>query len=239
MHGATHLLATDLDGTLVGDKSSLQALLDFYGSQTYEVSLVYITGRHYQSALSLIEEENLPVPDVLITDVGTGIYIGDRLEPDLEWSRRLEKSWTPEKIESIASEVPGLTSQDLPITNRCSYFASDSTVVETFRSKLTKAGIPYKLIYSGGRDVDILPAESGKGQALQYILDKYKLSEAKLLVAGDSGNDVEMLTLGFPSVIVGNAQPELLEQSEHPSIYRAKQKFAGGIHEAWNHFHTD
>ena len=54
MHGATHLLATDLDGTLVGDKSSLQALLDFYGSQTYEVSLVYITGRHYQSALSLI-----------------------------------------------------------------------------------------------------------------------------------------------------------------------------------------
>lgn len=239
MHGATHLLATDLDGTLVGDKIGLKALLDFYDSQIYEVHLIYITGRHYQSALSLIEEENLPVPHVLITDVGTGIYIGDALKPDLEWTKRLEKSWMPEKIESIASHVSGLVSQDLPITNRCSYFASDLAVVEAFQSQLNKTGIPHKLIYSGGRDVDILPSESGKGQALQYILDKYKLSEAKLLIAGDSGNDVEMLTMGFPSVIVGNAQPELLEQPEHPSIYRAKRKFAGGIHEAWSHFHTD
>jgi sucrose-6F-phosphate phosphohydrolase len=237
VHGATHLLATDLDGTLVGDKSSLKALLDFYDSQTYEVHLIYITGRHYQSALSLIEEENLPVPDVLITDVGTGIYIGDPLKPDPEWAARLEHSWVPEKVASIASRISGLVSQNLPITNRCSYFASDSAVVEDFQSQLNKAGIPHKLVYSGGRDVDILPSESGKGQALQYILDKYKLSEAKLLVAGDSGNDVEMLTMGFPSVIVGNAQPELLEQPEHPSIYRAKQKFAGGIHEAWSHFY--
>lgn len=237
MHGATHLLATDLDGTLVGDKNSLNKLFDFYDSQSYEVSLVYITGRHYQSALSLIEEENLPVPHVLITDVGTGIYTGNQLDPDLEWTNRLEQSWTPEKIEAIAQTISGLVSQDLPITNRCSYFASDPAVVSTFQSELDKAGIPHKLIYSGSRDVDILPAESGKGQALQYILDKYKLSEAKLLVAGDSGNDVEMLTMGFPSVIVGNAQPELLAQPEHPSIYRAEQKFAGGIHEAWSHFH--
>lgn len=239
MHGATHLLATDLDGTLVGDTSSLKALLDFYDSQIYQVSLIYITGRHYQSALSLITEENLPVPQVLITDVGTGIYIGDQLQPDLEWTSLLEQAWNPKKIDLIASQVSGLTSQNLPITNRCSYFTSDSAVVETFGSELNKAGIPHKLIYSGGRDVDILPPGSGKGQALQYILDKYSLADAKLLVAGDSGNDVEMLTMGFPSVIVGNAQPELLEQAEHPSIYRAKQKYAGGIHEAWNHFYTD
>ncbi len=239
MHGATHLLATDLDGTLVGDKSSLKKLLDFYDSRSYDVSLIYITGRHYQSALSLIKEENLPVPHVLITDVGTGIYIGNPLEPDLDWKTRLEQSWMPEKIEAIAHEVAGLISQDLPITNRCSYFVSDSTVVETFHSELNQAGIPFKLIFSGGRDVDILPPGSGKGQALQYILDKYELSEANLLVAGDSGNDVEMLTMGFPSVIVGNAQPELLKQPEHPSIYRAKQKFAGGIHEAWGHFYTE
>ncbi|MBT2571711.1 HAD-IIB family hydrolase [Planococcus sp. ISL-110] len=233
------MLATDLDGTLVGDKNSLKMLLNFYDSQTYQVSLIYITGRHYQSALSLITEENLPVPQVLITDVGTGIYIGDSLKQDLEWTRQLEQSWKPEKIDSVADRISGLVSQELPITNRCSYFASDSAVVEAFRSELEKESIPHKLIYSGGRDVDILPSESGKGQALQYILDKYQLDQAKLLVAGDSGNDVEMLTMGFPSVIVGNAQPELLEQPEHPSIYRAKKKYAGGIHEAWRHFHTD
>lgn len=239
MHGATHLLATDLDGTLVGDKSSLKALLDFYDSHTYKVSLIYITGRYYESALSLIKEEGLPVPQVLITDVGTGIYIGEPLEADPEWAEQLEQAWMPEKVDAIASGISGLVSQELPITNRCSYFASDPAVVEAFRSELDGAEIPYKLIYSGGRDVDILPPGSGKGQALQYILDKYQLSEAKLLVAGDSGNDIEMLTMGFPSVIVGNAQPELLAQAEHPSIYRAKQKFAGGIQEAWSHFHTE
>lgn len=239
MNRATHLLATDLDGTLVGNSNSLRELLDFYSNQAYKVSLIYITGRHYQSALSLMAEQNLPVPQVLITDVGTGIYIGDSLKQDLAWSAFLEKSWMPQKIDAIAKVIPGLVSQNLPITTRCSYFASDPAIVEVFRSELNKAGIPHKLIYSGGQDVDILPSGSGKGQALQYILDKYKLNTAKLLVAGDSGNDVEMLTMGFPSVIVGNAQPELLEQTEHPSIYRAKQEFAGGIHEAWRYFYTD
>ncbi|ANU08889.1 hydrolase [Planococcus antarcticus DSM 14505] len=233
------MLATDLDGTLVGDKFSLMALLDFYGTRTYKVSLIYITGRHYQSALSLIAKENLPVPQVLITDVGTGIYTGDSLQQEMAWTEQLEQAWMPDKIDSVASQISGLVSQNLPIANRCSYFASDSAIVEVFRAELDKAGIPHKLIYSGGRDVDILPIGSGKGQALQYILDKYNLSEAKLLVAGDSGNDVEMLTMGFPSVIVGNAQPELLEQAEHPSIYRAQKKYAGGIHEAWSHFYTD
>ena len=239
MHGATHLLATDLDGTLVGDKGHLKALLDFYASQTYKVSLVYITGRYYESALSLIKEENLPVPHVLITDVGTGIYIGESLEVDMEWAQQRKEAWRPEKVKAIASRIPGLVPQKLPFTNRCSYITSDSTVVEAFRSALEGAEIPHKLVYSGGRDVDVLPPGSGKGQALQYILDKYQLSEAKLLVAGDSGNDAEMLTMGFPSVIVGNAQSELLAQAERPSIYRAKEKYAGGILEAWNHFHTD
>lgn len=239
MHAATHLLATDLDGTLVGDKNSLQMLLDFYTNQPYEVSLVYITGRHYQSALTLIDEENLPVPDVLITDVGTAIYIGESLAQDVIWSQRLEQSWMPKKIDAIARQISGLVSQELPITNRCSYYATDPTVVEDFRAALDQAEVSYKLIYSGGRDVDILPARSGKGQALQYIINKYRLSDTKLLVAGDSGNDVEMLTMGFPSVIVGNAQPELLEQPSHPSIYRASKCYAGGIHEAWRHFYSD
>lgn len=239
MHEATHLLATDLDGTLVGDQNSLQTLLNFYNNQPYNVSLIYITGRHYQSALSLINEENLPVPDVLITDVGTAIYIGESLAQDLVWSQRLKQSWMPEKIDAIACQIPNLVSQELPVTNRCSYYATDITVVEAFRAALDQAGISYKLIYSGGRDVDILPAGSGKGQALQYILNMYQLDDAKLLVAGDSGNDAEMLTMGFPSVIVGNAQPELLEQQRHPSIYRATESYAGGIHEAWRYFYTD
>lgn len=237
MYEATHLLATDLDGTLVGDSTSLKALFDFYQAEPYDMSFVYITGRHYDSALSLITEEKLPLPDVLITDVGTAIYTGNELTQDMDWTQQLEEAWRPQEIDTIARQIPGLISQQLPVTNRCSYYATDSAVVEAFRNELDRANCSYKLIYSGGRDVDILPAGSGKGQALQYILKKYQLDEVTLLVAGDSGNDCDMLTLGFPSVMVGNAQPELLAQPDQPSLYRAHQNYAAGIQEAWRYFH--
>lgn len=238
MHKAKHILATDLDGTLVGDSEGLQQLLKFYDEQVYEVSLIYITGRYYDSALSLIESENLPIPDVLVTDVGTTIHIGKDFEKDTEWERRMTENWMPEEIDQIASTIPGLTKQPLLLENRCSYYVEEKQPVEEFNHRLEDSGIPYKLIFSGGRDVDIVPLPSGKGQALQYLLTKYNAHDAKLLVAGDSGNDLEMLTLGFPSVIVGNAQPELLESEEHPLIFRATKGFAGGIQEAWNHFHS-
>lgn len=239
MQKTKHILATDLDGTLVGDPDGLQQLLEFYEEQVYDVSLIYITGRYFDSALSLIEEENLPVPDILVTDVGSSIYIGNSFDKDLEWQKRIKANWMPDEIHAIAATVPGLTKQPMFLENRCSYYVSDEKPVEEFRNKLAASGIPHKLIFSGGKDVDIVPEESGKGRALQYLLDKYKVEDAKLLVAGDSGNDLEMLTLGFPSVIVGNAQPELLESDEHPRIFRAKKGFAGGIHEAWTHFHSE
>lgn len=239
MQKTKHILATDLDGTLVGDPDGLQQLLEFYEEQVYDVSLIYITGRYFDSALSLIEEENLPVPDILVTDVGSSIYIGNSFDKDLEWQKRIKANWMPDEIHAIAATVPGLTKQPMFLENRCSYYVADEKPVEEFRNKLASSGIPHKLIFSGGKDVDIVPEESGKGRALQYLLDKYKVEDAKLLVAGDSGNDLEMLTLGFPSVIVGNAQPELLESDEHPRIFRAKKGFAGGIHEAWTHFHSE
>ncbi len=239
MHKAKHILATDLDGTLVGDPQGLQQLFEYYEQQTFEITLIYITGRYYDSAMSLIQQEGLPIPDLLVTDVGTSIYIGETFTKDLEWADRMSGHWMPKKIEEIAASVPGMTKQPLPLENRRSYFVDHAQPVKELQNKLHSFDIPHKLIFSGGRDVDVLPPGSGKGQALEYILKKYNMEDAKLLVAGDSGNDLEMLTLGFPSVIVGNAQPELLESPDHPQIFRAARPCAGGIHEAWLHFHGE
>lgn len=239
MRATKHILATDLDGTLVGDSEELEQLLDFYQRQSYDITLIYITGRYYDSALSLIRQEKLPTPDFLVTDVGTSIYSGNSFTKDLEWAALMHDNWLPEKIEEIAASVQGLTKQPLPLENRRSYFVENPLPVEELKSKLHSFSVPHKLIFSGGRDVDVLPPASGKGRALEFILKKYAIEDAKLLVAGDSGNDLEMLTLGFPSVIVGNAQPELLESPDHPQIFRASRHCAGGIHEAWMHFHGE
>lgn len=232
-----YMLATDLDGTLVGDKEELYRLLRFYDESIYDVALVYITGRHLASALSLIRAEGLPLPDVLISDVGTIIYTTKDLVEDKDWTKRMQTDWQPELVVQLASSFPALSRQPLPVICRVSFTTENEAVIFPLKRALIKNNVSHKLIFSSNRDVDILPKYSGKGQALTYVIHKYACPNVNVLVAGDSGNDLDMLSLGYPSVIVGNAQPELALMESHPQLFRAKKGFAGGIYEAWIHFY--
>ncbi|WP_047154372.1 HAD-IIB family hydrolase [Aneurinibacillus tyrosinisolvens] len=236
-HSVTHLLATDLDGTLVGDADSLRRLLHYYEDEPYDVTLIYSTGRHLQSALSLIEEEGLPAPHILITDVGTEIYEGISGQPDRQWRAQITAQWFPERLAAAAASCKGLIPQDIPSRHRLSYTIQSEEPVRELEKKLAELQIPHKLIVSSGRDVDILPPNTGKGEALRYVLQSRGWQSANILVAGDSGNDHEMIALGYPAVIVGNAQQELYAMAEQPHIFRAVQYCAGGIHEAWEYFY--
>ncbi|MEK3975292.1 HAD-IIB family hydrolase [Psychrobacillus sp. FSL K6-1267] len=239
MQMITQMLATDLDGTLVGSEEDLRVLLKYYESLDEKVSLVYVTGRHKGSALDLIREAKIPMPSILISDVGTGIYVGTDLKVDLEWEHKMKSNWDPEAIKNIVSKYPTIFPQKLPNECRISYTVKeDNDSVEKLKQELVLSKIPHKFIFSSGRDIDILPESSGKGSALTYVIEKYVDTNASILIAGDSGNDEEMLSLGYPSVIVANAQPELLAIKDHPKLFRATQNCAGGIYEAWLHFYS-
>ncbi|MCM3709592.1 HAD-IIB family hydrolase [Sporosarcina luteola] len=239
MKNKKYLLATDLDGTFVGDEEALGRLLEYFNSAPHEVALVYVTGRHFSSAQSLIAEEGLPIPNLLITDVGTSIYHADGLE-DINWKRHMQEDWQPELIAEIAVTFPSLKRQELPDDRRVSFTVSDDVgAVDEFRKALDAQAIPHTFIFSSNRDIDVLPSRAGKGNALEYVLGKYARDDVKLLIAGDSGNDRDMLSLGHPSVIVGNAQPELLEMEPCENLFRANENCAGGIHEAWLHFYGE
>lgn len=240
MKNKKYMLATDLDGTFVGDNKALEKLLRFFEDSPNEIALVYVTGRHLSSVQSLMLEERLPEPDLLITDVGTSIYQPERLQEDLHWKASMQRDWQPGKIVEIAAAYPSLKRQELPDDRRVSFTMSGELGdVNEFKGDLVNKSIAHSFIFSSNRDIDVLPQGAGKGNALKYVLDRYAMDDVQLLIAGDSGNDLDMLSLGHPSVIVGNAQPELLEMEPCENLFRATENCAGGIHEAWLHFYGE
>lgn len=131
--------------------------------------------------------------------------------------------------------------------------ADADAVVAALRAALARQAassgcvIAVQLVYSSGRDVDLLPPNASKGHAVNFLLSElakeHGLPEealrARTMVAGDSGNDVALFELGLRSCIVANARPELARWAdERPSerIFRARGACADGVLEALRHF---
>lgn len=235
----TYLLATDLDDTLVGNQLALEKLFEYFQKQAIELTLIYITGRHFDSAKELITKEQLPIPDMLICDVGCSIYTQftpNLFKEDSDWHDRLYSNWPAKEILNIIGDLSLELQKNIPLAKRISLHISNEEKVKELSQKLAQEELPIKTIYSSKKDLDILPYESGKGNALLYILNKYYLDYQNILVAGNSENDLEMLSLGYPSVIVGNAEELLLNMREIPLLYKAKGHHANGIQEAFEMF---
>lgn len=235
----TYILATDLDGTLVGNRSAVEELFQYFNKQYTELKLIYVTGRHMKSALQLIAEENLPIPDILICDVGSSIYLqteANKFIEDKEWERKITSNWSPEAIVAVARKLGLPLQSGIPHRKRVSLHVTCEQEVKDMFQTLIQRDLAYKGIYSSGKDLDILPEKSGKGKALIYILQNYFKYIQSVLIAGNSGNDLDMLCLGYPSVIVGNAEKELQEVKNLPLLYKAKSHFAKGIKEGWEFF---
>ena len=135
----------------------------------------------------------------------------------------MQKDWQPNAIVELATSFPSLERQQLPDNRRVSFTLSgDSGEVKEFKKALVDESIAHLFIFSSNRDIDVLPEGAGKGNALEYALEWDANDNVQLLIAGDSGNDQDMLSLGYPSVIVGNAQPELLKMERCENLYPGK-----------------
>jgi hydroxymethylpyrimidine pyrophosphatase-like HAD family hydrolase len=97
----------------------------------------------------------------------------------------------------------------------------------------------YQVIWSSGRDLDILPASSGKGKAIRFLVEQRGLDAERVIVAGDTGNDAAMFEQFDKGVVVANAKPELLALAEslgEGHVYRARHPYAAGVEEGLEHF---
>lgn len=233
------LFATDLDGTLVGDRQALLTLNQVLIQHRKDWHLIYVTGRSLELAQQLAEQEPLLLPDAWVTDVGTIITYANG-QTDAIWEKTMQTGWNRQNVAKEAARIPELVPQ--PQSGQGPFKVSFHLKAEHAEHTLPHlkhcfelAGQHVKMIYSGNKYMDILPQSGDKGKAVCHLLDHFGIKLEELLTCGDSGNDLCMLCLGGAAVAVGNALPELLEDIP-ASVYRAKSSFAGGILEGLIHF---
>lgn len=62
--------------------------------------------------------------------------------------------------------------------------------------------------------IDILPSDASKGIGVEKLASMNKLAPENVMVMGDNFNDLEMLEYAGTAVVMGNADPVLLERQE-------------------------
>ncbi len=236
------ILICDIDNTLIGDKKGLEALLHKVNLANGHVGLGIATGRRLESAIKVINEWDIPMPDMLITAVGTEIHYGygQNMIEDTGWQRQIEYRWEPEKLMKAASKIPGLKLQAK--TEQRKYKISYNIDNDKMPSEkdvnclFRKLDLHAKLVFSHGAYLDILPVRASKGLAVRYLSMRWGIPAERFLVAGDSGNDEGMLSGNTLGVVVGNYSTELEKLRGKPRIFFANQHYARGVIEGIEHY---
>lgn len=236
------LLVCDIDGTLIGCRDGLQRFIAWQTARP-DVVFAVATGRSFHSALDVLEQAGIARPRCLITSVGSEIHHlgpdGITYEPDRAWQARCASGWRRDAIAARLAERDDIRPQS-PLEQRpykLGYFAADDAgIAERIRLDLAARGLAASVVHSHGRYVDVMPAGVAKGSAVSHLRRLWGLSAERVVVAGDSGNDIDMLRAVRCAIIVGNARPELVRCTDLAHAYRARAGYGQGVVEGVEHY---
>jgi glucosylglycerol-phosphate synthase len=193
---------------------------------------VFVTGRGLESILPLLDDPLLPDPEFIIADVGATVVHRDGLRPvaPLQWE--IDAGWVgmAAVLEAIG-DLPGLERQAVPQERRMSFLTNDAAVIAEVQRRL--AHLRVDVLHSAGRYLDVLPQGVNKGTTLSRLVDHLQVARDRVLVAGDTLNDLSLFEVGFEGVVVGASETALSEATaELPGVLHARAAGAGGILEA-------
>lgn len=225
-------LFTDIDHTFYHPEET-EAMADLYHLiEDNKYGLIYVTGRDLPMVL---EQKDLPQTDIIVTAVGTEIYIRTRdgeYAADENYAQLLRKNWKREDVYAAVGQIVDERSeaaQFQPRDKRESEEGRDPRGPQEFKISLwvdgqtadyitslseeVQAKVPHCQVITSEDinipqrfNIDILPEGVSKSFAVRYLTRALGL---KGFVAGDSGNDVAMLVeSGHTGILVGGARQD-------------------------------
>lgn len=232
------LLCTDLDRTLLpnGDQPESPVARDKFTQLAIHpgVTLVYVTGRDQTLVVEAINKYHLPQPDYVIADVGSTIYEINQgsWHHWHKWQQEISIDWQGKSHEylcSLFSEIKSLTMQEDSKQNKykLSYYvpvdAEHEALMSEMHSILIGQHIKASLIWSideltGTGLLDVLPASANKRHAIEFLMNNLDFNLSNTIFAGDSGNDLSVLTSPIRSVLVANASSEVRQEAKRLAL---------------------
>jgi len=261
------LLCTDLDRTLIanGAQTAAKGALALFRQlvRREDVTLAYVSGRHRALIERAMFDFDLPEPAFVIADVGSTIYqvLPSGWQKNEVWCAQIAPDWhglTHDDLCRLLAIFPALQLQPREKQNhhKLSYHVAPeedaAKLMGEMDACLKGAHIRANLIWSidepaGLGLLDVLPASANKLHAIRFLLQQNGFQERDVIFAGDSGNDLEVLLSGLPSVLVANADPQVKSQiaaANPDTLYLAQGGYLGmngyysaGILEGVAHYH--
>ncbi|MBR9988408.1 MAG: glucosylglycerol-phosphate synthase [Gemmatimonadetes bacterium] len=231
------ILATDLDGTFLGgDERARRELYDLIRGSP-RATLIFVTGRGIGSIRPLLDDPFVPSPHYIIADVGATVVTGDSLEPVGAIQERIEAAWPGEaRVRSALASFDFLVYQEVPQERRCSFLLAEERRIEEIRGVIEE-DLECDVLFSAGQYLDVLPRGVSKGNALVQLLEHTGLDRDRVVVAGDTLNDLSLFECDLRGIVVGGAEPALCHRVERIGgrAYLAKAPGGGGIVEGLRH----
>ena len=227
------LICSDLDRTIIPNgyqEESAHARPVFRQlAEHSNISLAYVSGRDKKLILDAIEEFYLPMPDYAIGDVGTTLYrvINGDWQMSDGWSDEIGQDWKSpargklseflEDMEEIRLQEPEKQKQ-----YKVSFYTDQNVdpqrLIKNIRGVLAEKDVRANIIWSVDEIstdglLDIIPPRANKLHAIQFIMQQEHFPEDRTVFAGDSGNDLDVLTSGLQTILVKNATEDIRKEA--------------------------
>jgi sucrose-phosphate synthase len=234
-------LFSAIDNTLLGDPKALERLGAWLREHRRRFLFGIATGRRLDSALKILRGNGIPAPDVLLTSLGTEIYYLPQLTADIAWTRHIDHLWTPKVVRRLLDGLPGLSLQAPSEQSRfkISYYvdADRAPSIEELFTLFRQQELAVDITLSFGQYLDLIPSRASKGKALRSVARQWRIPLERVLVAGGSRGDEDMLRGSTLGVVVANPHSEELRSlHDLERVYFSPAGHAAGILDALEHY---